>query len=132
MNQRARYSGFCSRDQSTVITILVGFVMATLAAAGESQVATRVEFEVVSIKPESGPNEIAGFECRGVDGLGGAAFGARGFLRVPVPQGRCVGRFVLLAQVIGYAYGKLTRDVTGGPDWIRTPYQNTYAIEAKA
>jgi uncharacterized protein (TIGR03435 family) len=100
----------------------------------------RLEFEVVSIKPEAsiaGPASapLIGLECQGVDGR---------ILRSPVPVGgaglgRCVGRRVTLMTLLGAAYDLQESDWVNSlkaghpwPQWINDPYENGLQIEAKA
>jgi uncharacterized protein (TIGR03435 family) len=66
----------------------------------------RLQFDVASIKIETSAPPSAGdkgFACRGQDGLWRASFQV-GTNVFNAPRGRCVGRYVSLADLIGAAY----------------------------
>ena len=87
-----------------------------------SVTSVRQEFGTVSIKSEYGPagrNAPMGFVCHGVDGVRRAVFertGATASL-LTAPQGTCVGSGLILAQLISFAFGVRTSNVSGIPDW---------------
>lgn len=103
--------------------------------------AAPLEFAAASIKPFSPGSSLypgsVGFACHGIDGTHRALFGNGSLI---APQGRCVGSGnVYLADVIGFAYGKLGgQSVQGGPDWLRPapppprPGALTFQIDAVA
>jgi uncharacterized protein (TIGR03435 family) len=103
-------------------------------------------FDAISIRPHSAlsPNgqESLGFVCHGIDGNQRTAseFISNTEGRIVAPQGRCVGKGVLLANLIAFAYRVPPRDVSGLPEWAIPPERvgpqaqpaNAFQIEAVA
>ena len=95
------------------------------------------KFEVLVVRPESGNGGLRGapVRCNGIDGVfplppRAVAAGVIGDVSA-VPRGRCVGRYVTLITLITTAYGVPERNVSGGPDWMRSSLE-TFQIQAKA
>jgi uncharacterized protein (TIGR03435 family) len=95
------------------------------------------KFEALVVRPESGNGGLRGapVRCNGIDGVfplppRGVAAGTIGDVSA-VPRGRCVGRYVTLITLITTAYGVPERNVSGGPDWMRSSLE-TFQIHAKA
>lgn len=112
-------------------TALLALLQQSVATPDTSQ------FEVISVRQESGNPGVRGapVRCNAVDGAiptprGGGSPAASGNAS-SVPRGRCVGRYVRLIMLISTAYGVPERNVSGGPDWIRSDSE-TFQVEAKA
>ena len=95
------------------------------------------QFEVISIRQESDNPGMRGarVRCNAVDGIfpapGRGAPPAESADASNVARGRCAGRYVTLVALVATAYGVPDRNVSGGPDWVRSMYE-TFQIEAKA
>jgi uncharacterized protein (TIGR03435 family) len=107
----------------------------------------KLAFDAESIRPHSGqsPNgqQSIGFICHGIDGVrrSGSEYISSVEGRLTAPLGRCVGKGVLLANLIGFAYGVPPREIQNLPDWavppdhlvnVPAPPANAFQIEAVA
>jgi uncharacterized protein (TIGR03435 family) len=100
---------------------------APVAAAQNSAVPPRLEFDVASVRLTT--ERSGGLACQGIDGI--ASEGNAPSANVTgSARGRCVGRGGL-RQLVALAYGVPTRNVIGNAGWAGPPFP-VLQLEAKA
>jgi uncharacterized protein (TIGR03435 family) len=105
----------------------------SLQKIGSTETMDTSKFARMLIRAESEDSGMRGarVRCNGTDGVFPAPLRGGIVETATVPRGQCLGRYVPLVTILATAYAVPERNVSGGPDWVRSASE-TFQIEASA